>query len=89
MITYVDAMARVRADYADTWLESHPGGTFHMDPDGYEDGSAYLVPVFDFGAPPIVDDAPAALVDKATGEVTYHSPLDILDRTEAMTPIAL
>lgn len=89
MITYPDAMARVRADYADTWLASHHGGTFHADPDGYEDDSAYLVPVFDPQGPLVIDDAPAVLVDKATGEVTYHSPLAILDRIGAMRPVTV
>ncbi|WP_158864260.1 hypothetical protein [Leifsonia sp. AG29] len=89
MLTYAEAMARVREDYAATWLESHPGGTFHTDPDGYEDGSAYLVPVSDPCGPPMVDDAPAVLVDKVTGGVSHHSPLDILDRMGAMTPISV
>lgn len=58
-------MDRVQDDYADTWLESHPGGTFRTDSEGYEDDSVYLGPAFDPSAPSVIDDAPAVFVARS------------------------
>ena len=45
MLTYPQAVERVRADYAERWAERNPGLTFWVSPEGFEDADDYLVPV--------------------------------------------
>jgi hypothetical protein len=91
LLTYAEARARVHAALAEAWQAAHPGGTFHVADEGYEDGEDFLVPVGNHDGLPLdivsMDDAPAVFVSKKTGAVRTEETIPTLPKIAAMRPV--
>ena len=89
MTTFKQAMQIAKEHAAETWLPSD--GTLYVDPEGYEDGTAYLVIIgareclVDGDDNYLMLDDRALIVDKDTGELTELDALKDEQRLDAMT----
>jgi hypothetical protein len=91
MVTFDEARAVVDVALRPDWPAD--AGELVVLPGGREDADSYLVIA---GAREYLEhddpdfarlDAPALLVDKATGDLRPEPVVDVLDRLDAMTPI--
>jgi hypothetical protein len=90
VITYEEARGVALLNLLPLWGEDD--GTLHIEPEGFEDDQAYLVP---YGAAEALIgglfeferlDAPWLLVDKRTAQPVLVPMLEGLARVEAMRP---
>ncbi len=92
-VTFEQAREAVRAVNEPAWEDADTPGTYMVAEYGYEDADAFLILdgakefLVDDDGEYAVEDAPAMLVEKATGLVMAGDFLNLQERIMAMTPV--